>query len=186
MFSIKLQALGLQLYWKRVPGTVVFLWILRNFYRTPPEDCFCILLYLKEQCTSYHDLLNFYSAIYSFFKNKVGQIIVRKIIGEKQSSRGIICQKGILRNFSKFTGKYLCQGLFFNKAAGLRSATLLKKRLWHRCFLVNLAKFLWIPFIIGHLWATASVKSDQRDIDFGNCLLIISGCNLWLKSDPLC
>ena len=47
-----------------------------------------------------------------------------------------------LRNFVKFTGKHLCQSLFFNKVAGLRPATLLKKRLWHRCFPVNFAKFL--------------------------------------------
>ena len=26
------------------------------------------------------------------------------------------------------------------------------KRLWHRCFLVNFAKFLGTPFFIGHLW----------------------------------
>ena len=31
--------------------------------------------------------------------------------------------------FAKFTGKHLCQNLFFNKAADLRPATLLKKRL---------------------------------------------------------
>ena len=36
--------------------------------------------------------------------------------------------KGVLRNFSKFTGKHLCQSLFFNKGAGW-PATLLKKRL---------------------------------------------------------
>ena len=36
----------------------------------------------------------------------------------------------------------MCQSLFFNKATGLRPATLLKKRLWHRCFSVNFAKFL--------------------------------------------
>ena len=29
----------------------------------------------------------------------------------------------------------------------LRSATLLKKRLWRRCFLVNFAKFLETPFL---------------------------------------
>ena len=29
---------------------------------------------------------------------------------------------------------------------GLRPATLLKKRLWHRCFSVNFAKFLRTPF----------------------------------------
>ena len=51
-------------------------------------------------------------------------------------------KKGVLRNFAKLTGKFLCQSLFFNKVAGLRPATLLKKRLWHTCFPVNFAKFL--------------------------------------------
>ena len=41
---------------------------------------------------------------------------------------------------------------FFNKVAGLRPTTLLKKRLWHRRFPVNYAKFLKIPFFIEHLW----------------------------------
>ena len=39
-------------------------------------------------------------------------------------------KKGVLGNFAIFTGKHLCQRLFFNKVAGLRPATLLKKRLW--------------------------------------------------------
>ena len=38
---------------------------------------------------------------------------------QKQSS-GDVLQKGILENFAKFTGKHLCQSLFFNKVAGLR------------------------------------------------------------------
>ena len=46
-------------------------------------------------------------------------------------------KNSILKNFSKFTGKDLCQGLFFNKVAGLRPATFLKKRPWHRSFPVN-------------------------------------------------
>ena len=58
----------------------------------------------------------------------------------------MICEKGVLRNFEKFTGKHLCQSLFFSKAAGLRPATLLKKRFCHRCFLVNFLKFLRTPF----------------------------------------
>ena len=56
-------------------------------------------------------------------------------------------KKGVLRNFTKFTGKQLCQSLFFDKVAGLRAATLLKKRLWHRCFPLNFAKFLRTPFL---------------------------------------
>ena len=35
----------------------------------------------------------------------------------------------------------------FLKVAGLRPATLLKKRLWHKCFPVNFVKFLRIPFL---------------------------------------
>ena len=35
-------------------------------------------------------------------------------------------KKGVRRNFAKFTEKHLCQGLFFDKVAGLRPATLLK------------------------------------------------------------
>ena len=54
----------------------------------------------------------------------------------------MFCKKGVLRNFAKFTGKYLSQGLFFNKVGCLRPATLLKNRLWYRCFPVNFAKFL--------------------------------------------
>ena len=52
----------------------------------------------------------------------------------RSSHPEVFCKKGALRNFIKFTGKHLCQSLFFNKVADLRLATLLKKRLWHRCF----------------------------------------------------
>ena len=46
-------------------------------------------------------------------------------------------KKGVLRNFTKFTGKHLCQSLFFNKVAGLRSTTLLKRD-------SGTGAFLWI------------------------------------------
>ena len=48
----------------------------------------------------------------------------------------------VLKNFAKFTGTSLYQSPFFNKVAGLRPATLLTKRFWHRCFPVNFAKSL--------------------------------------------
>ena len=37
----------------------------------------------------------------------------------RSSSPGVLCKKVVLRNSAKFTGKHLCQSLFFNKAAGL-------------------------------------------------------------------
>ena len=52
----------------------------------------------------------------------------------------MLCKKSVLRNLAKFTGKHLCQGLFFNKVAGLR------------CFPVNFVKLLRTPFLTEHLW----------------------------------
>ena len=63
----------------------------------------------------------------------------------------VFWKKDVLRNFAKFTGKRLCQGLFFNKVAGLRTATLLNKRLWHRCFPASFAKSLRTPSLTEHL-----------------------------------
>ena len=41
---------------------------------------------------------------------------------------------------------------FFSKVAGLRPATLLKKRPWYWCFPVNFTKFLRTTFYLEHLW----------------------------------
>ena len=60
----------------------------------------------------------------------------------RSSRPEVFCDKGVLENVTKFTGKHLCQSLFFNKFAGVRSATLLNKRLWHKCFPLNFAKFI--------------------------------------------
>ena len=70
----------------------------------------------------------------------------------RSSHPEVFCKKGAYTNLAKFTGKHLCQSLLFNKVAGLRSATLLKKRLWHKCFPVNFGKFLRKPFYIEHFW----------------------------------
>ena len=41
---------------------------------------------------------------------------IRSLI--RSSGPEMFRQKGVLRNFAKFTGKHLCQRLFFNKVAG--------------------------------------------------------------------
>ena len=70
----------------------------------------------------------------------------------RSSRQEVFCKKGVLGNFTKLAGKHLRQSLFFNKVAGPSPATLLKKRLWHRCFYVNFVEFLRTPFCIEHLW----------------------------------
>ena len=49
-------------------------------------------------------------------------------------------------SFAKFAGKH-CWNLFCNEVAGLRPATLLKRRLQHRYFPVNIAKLLRTPIL---------------------------------------
>ena len=90
----------------------------------------------------------------------------------RSSRLEVFCRKGVLRNFTKFTGKHLRHSLLFNEVAGLlpsyrnqstvllcksidwflcegnsRSATLLKRRFWRRSLPVNFAKFLRYPFL---------------------------------------
>ena len=67
----------------------------------------------------------------------------------KTSCPEVFCEKGVHKNFAKFTEKYMCQSLFFNKVAGLIPTTLLKNGL--RCFFVNFTKFLTTPFFFEHL-----------------------------------
>ena len=70
----------------------------------------------------------------------------------RSSCPEVFYKKGVLRNFAKFIGKHLCQSLFFNKVAGLKPATLLKKRLWYMCFPVRFTKFLRTPFLQNTFW----------------------------------
>ena len=51
----------------------------------------------------------------------------------------VFYKKGVLESLTKFTGKRLCQSLFFIK---LEAWGFIKKRLWHRCFPVNFEKCL--------------------------------------------
>ena len=62
----------------------------------------------------------------------------------RSSHRKCSVKKDVLKNFAKFTGKHLC----------LTPATLLKIRLWHRCFPVNFAKFPRIPPVAAFLATT--------------------------------
>ena len=57
----------------------------------------------------------------------------------------VICQKGVITNFAKFTGNSP-----FNNI-GLTPPSLLKKRPLHRCFPMKFAKFSRTPFLKEHL-----------------------------------
>ena len=44
---------------------------------------------------------------------------IKSPISDRSSHHRCSVRKGVLGNFTKFTGKHLCQSLFFNKVAGL-------------------------------------------------------------------
>ena len=115
-----------------------------------------------------------------------------KILDFRKQPPEMFYKKGVLRNFTKFTGKHLWQSLFFNKVAdqhpcrsvisinllcnfieitlrhGWRSANLLKKRLWQRCFPVYFVKFSRTYFLqntsgqlLLNFWKLWNVKSSN-------------------------
>ena len=47
---------------------------------------------------------------------------MKRILG-RSSRPEVFCKKAVLRNFGKFTGKHLCQSLFFNKVAEISTNT---------------------------------------------------------------
>ena len=68
----------------------------------------------------------------------------------------------VLKNFAIFTGKRVL-GSLFNKAASLNACYFIKKRLQHRCFLVNIMKFLLTFFF----YKTSLVAASKK-VDFGH------------------
>ena len=77
---------------------------------------------------------------------------------------------GTCKNLVKFTGKHLRWSLFLNKIAGWGPVTLLKRRLWHRCFLVNFAKFSGTFFLQNNLRKTALMNKDYLEMSLLNHL----------------
>ena len=61
-----------------------------------------------------------------------------------------------VENFAKFTGKTPVLEPVFDKVASLQPATLSKKKLKQRCFLLNVEKFLSATFFNEHFRAAAS------------------------------
>ena len=84
-------------------------------------------------------IIFFVKIIHIFFlkKNIFFQIVFLHL---NNHNRRCSVRKGVLRNFEKFTGKHLCQSLFF-------SCNFIKKEILARCFPANFAKFLRTPFL---------------------------------------
>ena len=98
------------------------------------------------------DTFSSVSAVILQGESKIQLSVISKKDFQKQSSRGVL-QKKVFLEISRNSQENTCAGVsFLIKFQASRPATLLKKRLWHRCFPVNFGKFLRILFFIEHLW----------------------------------
>ena len=59
----------------------------------------------------------------------------------RNSYRRCSVKKGVLRNFAKFTGKHLWQGLIFNKIAALRLSKCLSLNVTHITDFIPIVSF---------------------------------------------
>ena len=80
--------------------------------------------------------IQFIQTLLQIYKNTVHE-------NTETATRGVLCKKVFLE-VSKNSQENTCARASFNKNY---LKTLLKKRLWHRCFPVNFVKFLWTPFL---------------------------------------
>ena len=74
-------------------------------------------------------------------------IIYHQIKISKRYNEQFFNKTTVLKNFAIFTEKHLRWSLFLNKNVGLQSWNSIKKRLQHRFFPVNIAKFLRTPVL---------------------------------------
>ena len=89
---------------------------------------FCEKLHLRESGI-YSESTKIYGRLSIWYKNR------------RVSRRCSI--KKVFLEISQNSQENTCTRVsFFNKVAGLRPVTLLKERVWHRCFPVNFAKFV--------------------------------------------
>ena len=70
-----------------------------SFQRVKTEFLFPIYTYIP-----------FSDPIYFLLRNRA-----YRLVRSRSSCPEVFCKKGVLRNFAKFTGKHLCQRLFFKK-----------------------------------------------------------------------
>ena len=106
----------------------------------------------------------------------------------RSSHRRCFVKKGVYRNFAKFTGKHLCQRLFFNKVAGLsqnsqentcaRVSFLIKLQAWDsRRLLLSTAK--------DKIYTNGSPKFGNTLVVHSDTIMIFKNFDLALCGGPV-
>ena len=112
--------------------------------------------------------------------------IQSKINGFLQNREAVIRRCSVKKVFLKISQnsqENTSTRVFFSIKLGLRPATLLKKRRWHWCFLVNFVKFLRTPIYIEHVWwlllrtDTDTMKISENGITFSDPIKVANKFN---------
>ena len=129
--------------WPISGNKTAFFWPKNTFfYRTPRWLLLfkylltSLLVYLLTNLLSY--------LIYHLLANLLACRTNRSSLGS--SHWWFSVRKSFLKNFSKFTGKHLCQSFCFNTCRP-KACNFIKKRLWHKCFPENFVTFLRTSFL---------------------------------------
>ena len=89
----------------------------------------------------YHQKINYIQ------KKQTLQWVNQGILHSSEAATGGVLYKKVFLIISQNSQENTCTRVFFNKNATLGPETLLKKRLWYRCFPVNFVKFLRTLFL---------------------------------------
>ena len=93
-----------------------------------------------------------------YSRGQLDKIIYQQLLLSRSSRPEVFCKKSVLWNFAN--RKTPVPESLFWKRCRPRPAALLKKRLWHRYFPVNIAKFLRTPLFTERLrWLLLVSKS---------------------------
>ena len=110
----------------RIP---VYLRSVIYFFYFVIHSCECNALYPCKQkinnilCRHLVDwtILDAFLKQFVYSRKSSGLYIIFNVVPNRSIHPEVL--KGVPKNFAKSTGKHLCQGLFFNKVAGLRPVT---------------------------------------------------------------
>ena len=128
-----------------------------------PEDSLLVTLDVKSLYTHIPNNEGIKTVKEAFYKKHPNKTISRS------SHQRRSMEKGVLKNFTKFTGNSCARASFSNKVAGLRPSTLLKKRICHRClFSCEFCEISKNTLFTEHLWATASAFRQSLILTLNN------------------
>ena len=120
-------------------------------------------IFLPKFCNFNNSYINdYYLGVFTSLITIQQYIIIKVFICKNGSShRRCSVKKGVLRSFTKFAGKYVCQGLFLIKVQAL-ACNIIKNQTLAKVFSCEFYEISNNAFFTEHLRATVSVKARYR------------------------